>query len=763
MADLVLPYCEEDESGRLDSVLRYLSSQPGPEKLHAALFHILDIADKPAFLPTVHAIVGALMDARNFAVVLNDGSGRFSYDYFVDEAEVAEVRVDRGARTLTSYLLRSGEPTLATPEICEALVRRGEILASESTGGWMGAPLRDDHGVIGALVVRSYRLGQPYTEREMELLKLVARHVSGIVCRRRSVKALRESEERFRSVTETAPCAILIVQGGAIRYANDAAFAVTGHERHELVGRSFDELAHPDFRNLVGSYLEPGEDGRPCLPRFEFKILRKDGEERWIDLNTGPLTYGSRPALMAVAFDVTERKRAQQRVVTLAYHDELTGLPNRRLLQDRLTVALNGARDKRSRLGVLYLDLDHFKDVNDSLGHRAGDEMLCEVARRLRGAVPASDTVARLGGDEFVILLEDIHYVQDLTAVARGILQVMERPFRVGGREVFASTSIGISAYPDDGGDPDVLVQHADAALYRAKERGRNTWQIYTASLQEQAAERLRLETDLRHALDRGELVLHYQPVMDMGDGRVHGVEALLRWQHPQRGLLTPSAFLAHVETSRNLAAIGDWILRTACEQASRWAATGTPVTMAVNITARQFREPGFVSLVQGILAQTGLPPHLLELEITETQAMEHADETLRTLAELNALGLRLAIDDFGTGYSSLSYLKRFPIHTLKLDRSLLENVATGDDDAAIVTAIVQLAHTLRLHVIAEGVETQEQLDLLTEKGCDRVQGFIYSKPLEAGPCRAYLERTGTVVAPEHAARVVPLRRISAV
>jgi diguanylate cyclase (GGDEF)-like protein/PAS domain S-box-containing protein len=749
MADPGLPTCEDDETGRLDSVLRYISSQPGPDKLHAALFHILDIADKPSFLPTVHAIVGALMDARNFAVVLNDAAGRFNYDYFVDEVEVPDVRVDRNARTLTSYLLRSGEPLLASPETCADLAARGEIDAAESAGaGWIGAPLRDDTGVFGALVARSYRSPEPFSVRDLELLKLIARHVSSIVARRRSVKALRESEERFRSVTETAPCAILIFQAGVIRYANDATFTVTGYSRKDLVGQPFAQLAHPDFRTLIATYLQPGPDGRSYLPRFEFKLLTKSGEERWVDLNTGPLTFDGRPALMAVAFDVTEKKRAQQQVMNLAYHDPLTGLPNRRLLQDRLTVAINEARDKHARLGLLFIDLDHFKDVNDSMGHRTGDELLCEVARRLRGAVPSQDLVARHGGDEFVVLLEEVGYEHDLTAVARGILEVMERPLHVGGREVFASASIGISVYPDDGGDPDLLIQHADAALYRAKERGRNTWQIYTSSLQEQAAERLRLETDLRHALDRGELLLHYQPVLDAATGRVHGVEALLRWQHPQRGLLTPGTFLA---------AIGDWILRTACDQASRWAAEGLPVTVAVNISARQFRQPGFVAQVQGVLAHTGLPPHLLELEITETQAMEHAEDTLRTLAELNALGLRLAIDDFGTGYSSLAYLKRFPIHTLKLDRSLLENVATGEEDQAIVAAIVQLSHTLRLAVIAEGVETQEQLQLLLDQGCDRVQGFVYSKPLEPAPCRAFLERHGTRSAERSAARVVHL------
>jgi EAL domain-containing protein (putative c-di-GMP-specific phosphodiesterase class I) len=371
--------------------------------------------------------------------------------------------------------------------------------------------------------------------------------------------------------------------------------------------------------------------------------------------------------------------------------------------------------------------------------------------------VPAEHTVARIGGDEFVVVLHEVQYPQDAQDLARDILAMIEKPARVCGTEVFVSASIGISLFPDDGRDPDTLVQHADAALYRAKERGRNTWQVYTDTLQQQASERLKLETELRHALSRGELLLHYQPVMDLRTGRVHSFEALLRWQHPQRGLLSPASFIAHAETSRTLASLGDWILRTACTQVSRWAAKGhTALSVAVNISARQFREPGLLTQVERVLAETGLPPAQLELEITESHAMEHAEETLKTLAGLKALGVRIAIDDFGTGYSSLAYLKRFEIHTLKLDRSMLEGIPTGDGDAAIATAILQLAHTLGLSVVAEGVETQEQLHFLERQGCDRVQGFLYSRPLPASGCEAFLARNGSVE-PERNDRVVRL------
>ena len=431
-----------------------------------------------------------------------------------------------------------------------------------------------------------------------------------------------------------------------------------------------------------------------------------------------------------------EREEQLQRQV---YHDTLTGLPNRLLFQDRLALAVAQAHRHGNGLAVLFLDVDRFKVINDSLGHSVGDRLIREVAVRLRSCLREGDTVARLGGDEFTLLLPDVGQAVDAAKVAKKVLDVVRMPFELDGRELFVTSSLGISLYPDDGRDAETLVKNADAAMYRAKEQGRDLYQLYTPALNATALERLALESSLRKALAHSELLLHYQPILDVATRRVHGVEALLRWRHPELGLVPPGDFIPLAEVTGLILAIGPWVLRAACAQARAWQDLQPGLRMAVNLSARQFQEAGLVGHVTDALADTGLDPHCLQLEITESSAMQNAQTAIQTLRELKALGVGLSIDDFGTGYSSLSYLKRFPIDTLKIDQSFIRDIGTDPDDAAIASAIIALAHTLKLTVVAEGVETADQLEFLTRHGCDRTQGYFFSRPLAAERCSELL------------------------
>jgi diguanylate cyclase (GGDEF)-like protein len=429
--------------------------------------------------------------------------------------------------------------------------------------------------------------------------------------------------------------------------------------------------------------------------------------------------------------DITDRKIAEERVQFLAYYDALTGLPNRTLLQDRLAKALAGARRRKDKVALLFLDLDRFKIINDSLGHAVGDLLLQGVAERLRTWARELDTVARLGGDEFLVVLTSVKDVADAAVAADRIVKTMTSGFLVQGHSLTISCSLGISIFPEHGADGDTLIKSADAAMYCAKENGRNNFRFFTDDMNAQVAERLTLENSLRLALDRKELFLVYQPQMEIATGKITGLEALLRWQHPELGLVPPDKFIRIAENSGLIMPIGEWVLRSACSQARKWQDEGLlAVPVAVNVSAIQFRQDGFCELIRRVLYETGLAPQYLELELTESLLLSSADVTSSVLHELKALGLKLAIDDFGTGYSSLSYLKHFPVSKLKVDRSFVRDVAVNADDAAITTAIISMAKSLKLKVIAEGVENEAQMSFLRAHQCDEIQGYYFSKPL---------------------------------
>ncbi len=440
---------------------------------------------------------------------------------------------------------------------------------------------------------------------------------------------------------------------------------------------------------------------------------------------------------LATAMD---RKGIEQRLTYLAQFDTLTGLANRSLFLDRFAQTLKQAMRNEWLVGVLFIDLDRFKVVNDTLGHGSGDQLLIMVAARLEECVRAGDTVGRLGGDEFACVLSNLARPDDAALVAQKVVLAMARPFMLSNQEVYISASLGIGVYPSDGIDADTLLRNADTAMYRAKLRGRNGYQFYLPQMNEMALERLQLQTQLRGALERREFVLHYQPKARLASGEISGFEALLRWQHPERGLVPPLEFIHILEETGLIIPVGEWVVRTVCEQLAQWQAEGVTLRpVAINLSARQFQQRNLDVTIAAILAQTGIDPGLLELELTESMLMSDADEAVRMLNTMSAHGVRLSIDDFGTGYSSLAYLKRFPLDALKIDRAFIRDVTTDADDASIALAIINLAHSLKLKVVAEGVETEAQLDFLKAHGCDEMQGYYFSRPLGIADCTRVL------------------------
>jgi diguanylate cyclase (GGDEF)-like protein len=437
--------------------------------------------------------------------------------------------------------------------------------------------------------------------------------------------------------------------------------------------------------------------------------------------------------LVAVVRDITERTYAEEQIKHLAYHDALTGLPNRLLFKDRVTVALSHAQRNNSRLAVLFLDLDRFKVINDSLGHNVGDQLLQEVAARVQACLRDSDTVARLGGDEFTILLPNLIASDDAAPVAQKILDSIRAPFHIEERELFTSTSIGISLYPEDAADAETLIKNADTAMYQAKEQGRDNYQLFNAYVNARALQRIALEHALRRALINEEFDVFFQPIVDLRTGVVTGMEALLRWNHPELGSVPPSTFIPLAESTGIMMPIGAWALRQACMRAKEWQDAGFHnLSLAVNLSVTQLQSVDLVQRVRAALDETGLPADQLELEITESSAMQSPEISLRVLSELKKLGIRISLDDFGTGHSSLAYLKRLPIDTVKIDQSFVRDIDADPNSAAIVTAIIAMAHSLRLKVIAEGVELEEQAIFLRRYGCDMMQGFLFTKPVPA-------------------------------
>jgi diguanylate cyclase (GGDEF)-like protein/PAS domain S-box-containing protein len=547
--------------------------------------------------------------------------------------------------------------------------------------------------------------------------------------RKQAQEALKRSEERYRSLFENNPHPMAVTDDETLRIVavNDAAIQHYGYSEAEFLSMKATDFRPPED---VSDLLERLKGPKPKLEHFETRHMKKDGIVIDVEVTIHALEFEGRPSRLVLAHDITERRRAEETIRHMAYHDALTGLPNRALLEDRLKLALAQAQRTGQPFAIVSMDVDRLKIINDTLGHAAGDQLLKAIADRLRANTRDTDTVARVGGDEFILLMPGGARGPGAGTIGTKILDAFHRPFEVEGREVHASPSIGIAVYPDDGDGADTLLRNADAAMYKAKRQG-NGFQIYTPSLNKATAERMLLENDLRHALERDELLLYYQPQAEVGSGRIFGVEALIRWQHPTLGLVAPDHFIGLAEETGLIVPVGEWVLRQACEQGRKWHAAGIDdLTIAVNISVRQFLQPDLAGVIGRVLARSGLPARCLELEITESTAMEDLEASGQVLRTLQDMGVRIAIDDFGTGHSSLSYLKNFPIQTLKIDRSFVKDIPADPNDAAIASAAIAMAHSLGLSVIAEGVETAEQLEFLRERSCDAFQGYLISRPV---------------------------------
>ncbi len=521
---------------------------------------------------------------------------------------------------------------------------------------------------------------------------------------------------------------------GSIMWVNGAFTKMTGYSKQEVLGKNPRLLKSGDqsesYYADLWSTISSGN-----VWQGEIVNKRKDGTKYTEEMTITPVTRDSADPgnryFIAIKQDITARKIAEQRVQYLALYDDLTGLPNRTLLHDRLTKALAAAHRQKTKVALLYLDLDGFKDINDTLGHSVGDLFLKEVAERLKRWGREQDTVARLGGDEFLIMLSHVKDTPDAAVAAERLMDAMTAEFLIQGHSLNISCSIGISIFPEHGADCETLIKNADAAMYNAKADGRNNFRFFTDDMNAQAVERLTLESSLRSAIAKEQLFLMYQPQMDISTGRITGLEALLRWQNPELGLVSPVKFIRIAENSGLILPIGEWVLRTACSQVRKWQEDGLPkMTVAVNVSAIQFRQEGFCGLVKKVLQETGLLPQYLELELTESILLANAELMLRVVQELRAMGVSLAIDDFGTGSSNFSYLRRLRISRLKIDRSFVQDVAVNPDDATITAAIISMAKSLRLKVIAEGVEDEAQLSFLRDHQCDEIQGYYFSKPL---------------------------------
>jgi diguanylate cyclase (GGDEF)-like protein len=607
--------------------------------------------------------------------------------------------------------------------------------------GWNSAavfPLVQRGRSIGVLGFNSFEKGT-FDEEVVALLQRVAENVSFALDnfqreeeREAAEHRLRESEARFRSLTALS---------SDWYWEQDAEFRFTRLEGRQVTnGESLPATGYIGMTRWdAGLEMEGGWDAHravlmlhePFRDAVMFRIL-PDGTRRYISISGEPMLDrdGKFIGYRGVGKDVTGQKMAEDRIQHLATHDGLTGLPNRLMFSQLLNMAIHSARRYERSFAVLFIDLDRFKIINDTLGHESGDMLLQEIARRLSLEMRASDVVARLGGDEFVILVQEVGEADQVEIVARKILSSVIKPMTLDNQECRVTASIGICMFPQGGADEQTLMKNADMAMYLAKEQGKNNFQFYTENIKSLSLERLTLESSLRRALERREFFLHYQPKLDLNTGCINGAEALLRWQHPELGVVMPNHFIGLAEETGLIIPIGRWVLKTACEQNMAWQRAGLPpICMAVNLSARQFTDDGLLQDIAIVLKQTGMNPALLEVEITEGMAMQNLDNATKVLTAMKEMGVRIAIDDFGTGYSSLAQIKRFPIDTLKVDRSFIRDLEKNPEDRAITEAIIAMGKTLSLTVVAEGVETEEQEAFLREHDCDESQGYYFSRP----------------------------------
>ncbi len=595
---------------------------------------------------------------------------------------------------------------------------RAEPASSDSTRSWVHQ--RKDGSRLWANIA-----SQEIRFAGRRALLCTSRDVTQLV---QAEARLQEKDQLYQAVFEAAADAFVIIDPAGVVVHQNASFTrMFGFEPDELRGTDLHAAIVPeeDLPAAVDSNqrIASGE-----VVDFSTLRMRRDRSPVEVEVRGSRIGIAGKPHILARYTDITERRRHEQQIETLAFLDPLTELPNRFRLGMLLEQHLHQARLRGKALAVLFMDIDRFKTVNDSLGHSAGDALLTQSAQRIGGALRSHDLYGRLGGDEFLVILPEVGGPADALAIARRILKSMKTPFPIGGRELYTSISIGVSLFPEDGEDAEQLIKNADAAMYRAKERGRDTVDLYSPAITEQNLANLALESRLHKALDEGEMRIFYQPLVAVQTGQIIGFEALVRWQHPEQGLLPPSQFIGLAESTGFTLELAPWIMGEACKQIHRWRRlVARPLTVSLNLSARQFQQPGLAAQVREALDAAGLGPGALTLEITESSAMHNLDLAVAALREIKQLGCKIAIDDFGTGYSSLSYLKKLPVDIVKIDQSFTRDITTDPDDAAITAAVIAMARTLNLKVVAEGVETPGQLDFLRSQDCDHAQGFLFS------------------------------------
>ncbi|HYD62224.1 MAG TPA: EAL domain-containing protein [Noviherbaspirillum sp.] len=583
---------------------------------------------------------------------------------------------------------------------------------------------------------------------------LTPQALRSIIERKKVEEALFIEKERARVTLESIGDGVLSTDVSCnVTYLNAEAERLTGWPRQEALGRPIAEVLHlidSETRQPARNPVEIVMAHKKNMALYARSLLvRRDSYEAPIEDSVAPIfdRHGQVTGAVVTFRDVSEAQAMARKMAHLAEHDYLTGLPNRLLLNDRLTQAIAYAERHHTAIAVLFLDLDNFKHINDSLGHSIGDALLESVSKRLVAHVRHSDTVSRLGGDEFVVLVLEDTNAEHSTITAEKIIRALSEPHHLSGNELHITTSIGISLFPADGADAETLIKNADTAMYHAKKKGKNNFQFFNSEMNARAVERQLTEVELRRAIEGNEFVLHYQPKVDLASGKVTGAEALIRWQHAQRGMVLPDSFIAVAEDSGLIVPIGGVVLRKACEQLKEWLAAGfEEFVVSVNVSALEFRDRRFVNSVRQILVETGVPPNLLQLELTESVLMRNIDTSISVLHELKEMGVQLAIDDFGTGYSSLSYLSQFPIDVLKIDQSFVQTITGNKGDGVIVSAVIGMGTSLNQRVIAEGVETQEQLDFLNAHHCDEGQGYLFGAAIPAEEFRHFLR---TANAPE--------------
>lgn len=716
------------------------------ERVRAAIARELDLA------AIIRLVVEAIVEALGYTQVsiyrLEAGclwlQHQVGYDHVIECIPIEQGVAGRTART--------GVPVL----IKDVGAERHFLGAIDGITSEICVPLVDEGRVAGILNIES-TTGVALDEGDLRLLIAVTEHLNHAIGRARLYAEARESERRYRSVVENAREIIFqSTADGIWTFLNPAWTETLGFAVAASLGRPIIEFIHPDDRESCLELFRPLYRGEVEHCRHEFRWLAASGEERWLEVQARPTRDGE-GRLAGVAgtlSDITPRKRLEAQLIRQAFHDALTGLPNRILFMDRLRQSLTASGRARGQIAVLFLDLDGFKVINDSLGHGAGDELLRAVGDRIAACIRTGDTIARFGGDEFAILVERVDRRATAVRLAERIVRALRAPLIVGGREMFVSASVGVTfrALPAAEASADELVREADIALYQAKAAGKARVAVFNREMNTRAVERLNLEMDLRRALQGGELQLFYQPEVDLARGTIRGVEALIRWRHPERGLLGPADFIPLAEDAGLILPLDHWALETAMSEMRGWHRGHTvtcPLVLSVNVSARQFSQDDLVPGIAALLDRMGMDPGCLQIEITETVVMEDVEHAERTLRSLEALGVRVAIDDFGMGYSSLSYLRRFPADMLKIDRSFVHGLERDEATLAIVHAISELGHALGMQVTAEGIETLANLNAVRAAGCDRGQGYYFARPLPAAEICQLLEN-GLVVPAVH-------------